>query len=114
MDKLKLMLLFTASMLVGMPVQAKNITMICKNPSEDYTVTFDQGARSVTETGWDRATSQYVTEKYTVLSIESSEGQLLVTGLTVNNGPTFRAQFRPRKKMEYFENSKLFETDPCR
>ena len=97
------------------PGQAATLTMTCKNPpSADYVVSFNTTTRSFTVTGWDRETKRNETTKYTVLAVESTPTDLLVTGLTVNDGPNFRAHFRPDKEMEYFENSKLFQTNTCR
>lgn len=114
MKKLLAITMLATSALASVSVHAANLTMTCTNPSEDYVVSFDATARTLGETGWNRDTSRNETTMYTVLAIESSAGRLLVTGLTVNDGPTFRAQFRPGKKIELFAGNKLFETDVCR
>ena len=87
---------------------AQTVEMLCKNPRREYLVTFDKGDRRF----FNKADGDAV--EYSVLSVEDTPRKLIVVGLTVNNGPTFRATFKPTKKLEYFENNELMQTDSCR
>lgn len=86
---------------------AAHIVLACKNPRRNYLVTFDFSSRSITAAADDDIS------QYKVLSIENSQNDLLVSGLTVNDGPTFLAHFRKNKRIEYFVENKLFQTDDC-
>jgi hypothetical protein len=88
----------------SVPVQARTFSMVCKNAHREYAVRFDKTANTffVEDTA------------YRILAIESTQARLAVVGLTINDGPTFRAYFRPQMKIEYFENDELFQTDGCR
>jgi len=87
---------------------AETHAMTCKNPSREYRAVFNAGQRSFHVDAVGERT------EYKVLAVENSGKQFVVAGLTVNSGPTFRAQFRPRKQIEFFTDGKLFQTDPCR
>ncbi|HEY1979297.1 MAG TPA: hypothetical protein VGH13_04360 [Xanthobacteraceae bacterium] len=94
--------------LVAALAEASEVTMICKNPRREYLVRFDETARTL------NATSDGDASAYQVLTVEKSAKRLWVSGLTVNDGPTYRASFRPKMRMEYFAANKLIETDACR
>lgn len=86
------------------PAKAAKLKMICENPRREYVLTFDEAANTV-----------FADEtRYRVLAVERTKSWLLVTGLTVNDGPTFRAHFRPYKKIEFFSDNQLTQTDGCR
>jgi hypothetical protein len=83
---------------------SQNHNMICENPRREYVIKFDD------------ALNQFHADDtaYKVLAVERSGERFIVVGLTVNDGPTFRAHFRPYKKMEFFTDNQLFQTDGCR
>ena len=83
---------------------ADELTLICESPRHEYVVRFNA------ETNAFRADDT----DYRVLAVERDEERLVVVGLTVNDGPTFRAHFRPYKKMEFFAENQLMQTDGCR
>jgi len=86
------------------PAKAAKLKMVCENPRREYVLTFDEAANTV-----------FADEtQYRVLAVEKTKSRLLVTGLTVNDGPTFRAHFRPYKKIEFFSDNQLTQTDGCR
>ncbi len=78
--------LVAATLAVG-PIAAAHsdeLTLICESARREYLVSF----RAYTNTF--RANNTY----YRVLAVERDEERLVVVGLTVNDGPTFRAHFR--------------------
>ncbi|OJX80108.1 MAG: hypothetical protein BGO93_01675 [Mesorhizobium sp. 65-26] len=99
-----LLMLAAFGMLVVPEARAATLRMVCENPRRDYVVTYEEGAKtmSANETA------------YRVLAVERTKRKLVVAGLTVDDGPTFRAHFRPEKKIEYFSNNALMQTDACR
>jgi hypothetical protein len=80
------------------------IGMVCENPRREYQVTYEEGSGSF------KADETH----YRVLAVERSADRYIVVGLTVEDGPTFRAHFFPYKKMEFFADSQLMQTDGCR
>ena len=99
-------LLLCALVIQAVPgdVVAETIGLVCENARREYRVYFDSELNTV------RAESTF----YRVLVVEKAEEKLMEVGLTVNDGPTFRLHIRPYKKMEYFSESQLFQTDECR
>ncbi len=83
---------------------ATQMTMICENPRREYQVRYEPASRSFTADG----------TNYRVLSVEDAKSAFLVTGLTTPGGPTFRAHFRPFRKMEFFADGQITQTDGCR
>lgn len=83
---------------------AAQLSMICESPRQEYRVTYDATFGTL-----DAGDTQY-----RILATEETAGRLVIVGLTVNDGPTFRAHFRPYKKMEFFTDNQLFQTDGCR
>lgn len=79
-------------------------TMICENSRREYVVKFDKS--------WPSLIAD--TTQYQVLAVENTIERLVIVGLTVEDGPTFRAHFRPYMKMEFFIESQLIQTDGCR
>lgn len=79
-------------------------TMVCENPRREYVVRFDRTLKGLTANK----------EQYRVLAVEETKDRLVVVGLTMKGGPTFRAHFRPYKKMELFTDDHLVQTDGCR
>lgn len=97
--KIGLALLVAASV----EAHASPLRMICEGPRQEYLVTYDVlGTLHAGDT------------QYRVLAKEETAERLVIVGLTVNDGPTFRAHFRPYKKMEFFADNQLFQTDGCR
>jgi glucose dehydrogenase len=92
-----------AALVVASPVEAAE-RMTCDNGVTRYVARFDPVARRFF----------YDDQEYRVLAVESSTGSLVVSGLTLGNGPTFQAFFGNAPRVLYFEKSKLFETDRCR
>lgn len=85
-------------------VLADTISMVCENPRREYHVTYHPALGAV-----------YADETlYRVLAVEETPERLVVVGLTVNDGPTYRLHIRPYKKMELFSGSQLIQTDGCR
>lgn len=96
--------LVTAVMLMTAPTaHAGILSMVCENPRREYVVRFDEGMQTFTADA----------TPYRILAIEKTAERLVIVGLTINDGPTFRAHFRPYKKMEYFADSQIIQTDGC-
>jgi len=98
------LMLAAFGMLVAFEARAATLRMVCENPRRNYVVTYEEGAKtlSANETA------------YRVLAVERTKRRLVIAGLTVDDGPTFQAHFRPEKKIEYFSNNALLQTDGCR
>lgn len=98
------LMLAAFGLLVAFEARAATLRMICQNPGRAYVVSYEEGAKtlSANETA------------YRVLAVERTRRRLVIAGLTVDDGPTFRAHFRPEKKIEYFSNNALIQTDGCR
>ncbi|MFJ1307954.1 hypothetical protein [Agrobacterium sp. P15N1-A] len=97
-----ILLLFTG---IGTSALASEIeTMVCENPRREYQVRFA------------RSENSFLADKtaYRILAVEETSEKLIVVGVTVGDGPTFRAHFKPYKKMEFFSDSQLQQTDGCR
>ncbi|MCX8254600.1 hypothetical protein RHAL1_03731 [Beijerinckiaceae bacterium RH AL1] len=103
----RLPILLGALLLSCCAAEAEVLTMRCTNP-RPYLATYNEDARTFVES------APEATASYTILSVENTKRTLTVTGLTVNGGPTFKATFRPQKKIELFADNKLFQTDRCR
>jgi hypothetical protein len=85
--------------------QATPIEMACESPRQEYAVAFDPGLR----------TFKAGDTHYRVLAIENTDELLVAMGHTVDDGPFFRAHFRPYMKIEFVtESALLFQTDGCR
>ncbi len=86
-------------------VASAPISMICENPRREYLFVFDIDARIASADG----------TNYRVLGIENTDERLLIIGLPGNDSSlTFRAHIRPYKKIEFFSDDQLFQTDGCR
>ena len=83
---------------------AETLSLVCENPRQEYLVSYDPA----------KSTVHANDTLYRVLAVEETPERLVVVGLTVNDGPTFRLHIRPYKKMEFFSGSQLFQTDGCR
>lgn len=83
---------------------ASLMTMVCENPRQEYSVRFNKATNSL----------KAGDTEYRILAIEETDERLVIVGLTINDGPTFRAHFRPYKKMELFSDNQLVQTDGCR
>lgn len=91
------------SVTVGM-ASAETVNLICENPRREYLVSYDPSLSTVHAND----------TLYRVLAVDETPDRLVVVGLTVNDGPTFRLHIRPYKKMELFAGSRLIQTDGCR
>ncbi|WP_146610620.1 hypothetical protein [Rhodoblastus acidophilus] len=100
--------LILATAIVSSECAARTIEMVCKNQRREYAVKFIEESRRLITSASDGPI------EYTVLAVEKSKNRLYVSGLTVNNGPTFRAIFAPTRKLEFFADNQLFQTDKCR
>lgn len=97
--------LATAAAIILVGVQHANATaMLCKNPSREYAASYSEDSKRflVDDT------------QYTVKAVENNSARYVVSGHTVGDGPDFRAEFRPHKRIEFFVNDQLFQTDRCR
>jgi hypothetical protein len=101
---MKLAFAVVALLIPGSADAASSLTMTCENPRQEYRVQFNKLLNTLKAGRTD----------YRVLAVEETNDRLVVVGLTVNDGPTFRAHFRPYKKMELFSNNQLFQADACR
>lgn len=102
--RMALAVLALALALPGSANASNSMTMICENPRQEYVVRFSKAMNSLSagET------------QYRVLAVEETKDRMVIVGLTINDGPTLRAHFRPYKKMEFFTDNQLFQTDGCR
>jgi hypothetical protein len=99
----------SATLLLAAPAAAAKLTMTCKNLRQEYVVVFGDKARTmILNPGGPQRTH------YRVLAVEGPAARPTVTGLTVNDGSTFRAHFGGRKRMELFADNRLFQTDRFR
>lgn len=98
-----------SALLLTPPAAAATLTMICENPRQEHLVVFDNKARTmiINPDGPQRT-------RYVVLAVEGPAARPTVTGLTVNDGPTFRAHFGRSKRIELFAGNQPFQTDRCR
>jgi hypothetical protein len=88
---------------------ANIVELVCENPRREYLITYKGGPfASVYATAEDGDTH------YKVLAVEETKDRHVVTGLTLNDGPTYRLHLRPYKKIEYFVDNQLVQTDGCR
>lgn len=104
---MKKIVLATSFILFIMPTiqaHAAKLKMVCESPRREYLLTFDEATKTLHA---DKTL-------YQVLAVEKTHNTFMVVGLTVNDGPTFRAYFRPYKKIEFFNDNQLFQTDGCR
>lgn len=83
---------------------AETISLVCENPRREYLVSYDPALNTVHADD----------TLYRVLAVEETPDRLVVVGLTVKDGPTFRLHIRPYKKMELLAGSQLIQTDGCR
>lgn len=90
------------------PAHASVIHMRCNNGVHNFIATFDEVKRRFSEND----------SVYHVLSVERNGSSYMVVGTASNDGPpptpTFRAFLSPMRKIEYFMDGKLFQTDKCR
>lgn len=70
---------------------AATLTMICENPRREYVITFDEGMNSLHADD----------TPYRILAVEKTSSRLVVAGLTVNEGPTFRPIFDPTGRSSF-------------
>jgi len=80
------------------------VSLVCESPKREYRVEFDADLRSVSAND----------TQYSVLAVEETAERTAVVGLTTDGGPTYRLYLHPYKKMEFFSDGKLFQTDNCR
>lgn len=94
----------TVFLIPSLHAHAAKLKMVCESPRREYLLTFDEATKTLHA---DKTL-------YQVLAVEKTHNTFMVVGLTVNDGPTFRAYFRPYKKIEFFNDNQLFQTDGCR
>lgn len=51
--------------------------------------------------------------RYRILAVEREKNRYIVVAQFEGNGPTLRAHFLPYKKMEFFAEGQLIQTDGC-
>ncbi|MDR2311649.1 MAG: hypothetical protein LBE54_11755 [Brucellaceae bacterium] len=104
---MKSCILALSAILLLMPsvqAHAAKLKMVCESPRREYLLTYDETTKTM-----------YADKTlYRVLAVEKTQKKLVVVGLTVNDGPTFRAHFLPYKKIEFFSDNQLIQTDGCR
>jgi len=83
--------------------------LACENARREYVIAYKGGPLPSVY-----ATAEGGDTPYEVLAVEETKDRHIVTGLTLNDGSTYRLHLRPYKKMEYFVDSQLFQTDGCR
>ena len=101
--------MFVAStlMMLATNAHAQPLSMICENPGREYQVTYTLGNRDIILNPDTERT------RYRVLAVEHAEGKLIVAAQTPNGGPAVRVHFRPYKKLEYFADGEVVQTDGC-
>lgn len=94
----------TLFLIPSLQAHAAKLKMVCESPRREYLLTYDEATKTM-----------YADKTlYQVLAVEKTQNKIVVVGLTVNDGPTFRAHFSPYKKIEFFSDNQLFQTDGCR
>ena len=83
---------------------AAKVNMICENSRREYLLSYDEMTRTLYAD----------TTLYRVLAVEKTASHFIIAGLTVNDGPTFRLHFQPYKKIEFFSDNQLIQTDGCK
>lgn len=94
-----------AALAIVVAASGANATaMLCKNPSREYAASYSEDSE------------RFLADdtEYKVRKVENDARRYIVSGDTVNDGPSFRAQFRPRKQIQFFVDGKIFQTDRCR
>ncbi|WP_262031715.1 hypothetical protein [Microvirga sp. Mcv34] len=89
--------------LCGQAVFAREVSMKCTNPRQEYLVKFDDAKRQFFANS----------TQYQVHSFTSGAGQTTVSGQTVQGGPRFNAYFGSEKRMEFISGGEI-QTDLCR
>jgi hypothetical protein len=89
--------------LCGHTAVAREVSMRCTNPRQEYLVKFDDAKRQF----FANAT------RYQVYSFTSGAGGTTVSGQTVPGGPRFNAYFGSQKRMEFVSGGEI-QTDLCR
>lgn len=89
--------------LAGQAAAAREVSMTCTNPRQEYFVRFDDTKR------------QFLANdtRYQVHSYTTNSRGTTVSGQTVSGGPRFNAHFGPQKRMEYNSGGEI-QTDLCR
>jgi hypothetical protein len=111
--KSNLALIMLVTLASASPVSARDVrSMTCaatgfEGKGKDYVVRFDKDRRELTLTRGD-------VTPYEVQAVKEASNSLIVSGLTVKGGPTFRAHFSPDKMMEYFLPGMDVQKDHCR
>ena len=111
--KFNLALIILVALAPASPVSAARVwSMTCaaigfENTGKEYVVRFNKDTRELTLTRGD-------VTPYQVQAVNEAPNLLIVSGLTVKGGPTFRAHFSPDKIMEYFFTDGDAQKDHCR
>lgn len=102
--RIAILLFLSSVFLCGTQVGATPIEMVCENPHREYILNYDPEFGTV-----------YANETaYHILAVENTAERLVVAGVTVADGPTFRLHIRPYKKLEFFSGNQLTQTDGCK
>lgn len=100
---MKKSIIFSAAIAI-VPHSVYATAMLCRNPSREYAASYSEDSKRFFADD-----TEYKVEK-----VEDTARRYVISGDTVNDGPRFRAQFRPDKRIEFFVDGKLFQTDRCR
>ena len=100
--------LLLAFVLVAEPTLAAQMQMICKNPRQNYLVTFDDEANIF------RLGSVGPDTFYQVEEVEKNENELIVRGKTIKDGPDFVAWLGEKKRIDFIDGGQVIQTDLCK
>jgi hypothetical protein len=106
-------LVVAASLIIAMQANsdiasAKTFRMICENPRREYLVEYSTGDREI-EIRTDGSKTLFA-----VLAVQDKKDEMIIAAQAPNSGPALRIHFRPYKKIQYFVDAQLFQTDGCR
>lgn len=101
---MRLVLALSLSTIAVSDAAAGVISMICQNPRREYVLTYNTDDRSLV----------LGDTSYKVLAVERTEDRFIVAGTTVNGGPTFQLHIRPYRKIDFYSDGSLDQTDGCR
>ncbi|MBD2746154.1 hypothetical protein IC232_05505 [Microvirga sp. BT688] len=89
--------------LAAQEAAAREVSMTCTNPRQEYFVRFDDTKRQFLANN----------TRYQVHSYTTNSRGTTVSGQTVGGGPRFNAYFGSQKRMEYDSGGEI-QTDLCR
>lgn len=99
--------------LAGMPkVEAKtadqNVTMICKNFRQEYQVEYQPERKRLIVKG------SGTNAIYSVKTIDKNNDRLIVSGNTVEGGPSYKASMSGDKFIAYYTDGQVDQRDNCK